>query len=267
MTGPFDLTGRSAVVTGGNGGIGLGIARALGRAGAAVTIWARDEAKTQAAVAELTGAGIDAVGLTCDVTDEDQVAEATQATRGRLGALDIHVANAGGAVSRVPVVELDVAAWEQGLRLNLTAAFLCFRAAARVMIERASGGALVAVSSEAAVEAAPRMASYAAGKAGLGGLVRTLAVELAPHRIRCNVLVPGWTENHRLHQETAPPALVKETLAAIPAGRWGTPEDLGAAAVYLADPALAYHTGAQLAVDGGYSVIPPYLAARAAITP
>jgi NAD(P)-dependent dehydrogenase (short-subunit alcohol dehydrogenase family) len=260
---PFDLSGRVAVVTGGNGGIGLGIARALGGAGAAVALWARDGAKTEAAVAGMEGEGLRAVGVSCDVTDETSVEAATAETVDRLGAIDVLVANAGGGSGNTDVIDLDLAAWEAVVRTNLTGAFLCFRSAARAMVARGEGGALVAVSSEAASEAAPRKASYAASKAGLGGLVRSLAVELAPHRIRCNVLVPGWTENHRMHQRTSPPDLVVETVAAIPAGRWGTPDDLGLAAVYLADPSLAYHTGAQLVVDGGYSLIPPYLAARA----
>ena len=267
MTPTFDLSGLAAVVTGGNGGIGLGIASALGRAGAAVALWGRDEGKTDAAVSALDAEAIRAVGVGCDVTSEADVAAATRSTVDRLGRLDIMVANAGGGSGNRAVVDLELDAWQRVLTTNLTGAFLCFRAAARAMIAAGVGGALVAVSSEAATEAAPNKASYAAAKAGLGGLVRTLAVELAPHRIRCNVLVPGWTENHTMHQQSSPPDLVTETVASIPAGRWGTPDDLGAAAVYLADPTLSYHTGAQLVVDGGYSLIPPYLAARAARQP
>jgi NAD(P)-dependent dehydrogenase (short-subunit alcohol dehydrogenase family) len=261
---PFDLTGRTAVVTGGNGGIGFGISRALGRAGAAVAIWARDQDKTKAALAALEDEGIRAVGVVCDVAKEADIHNAISATMDQLGRVDIMVSNAGGGSGNADVVDSSLDEWERVLRTNLTGAFLCFRAAARTMIARGEGGALIAVSSEAATEAAPKKASYAAAKAGLGGLVRSLAVELAPHRIRCNVLMPGWTNNHRMHQDESPPELVTETVAAIPAGRWGTPDDLGTAAVYLADPTLAYHTGAQLVVDGGYSVIPPYLAARAA---
>jgi len=262
---PFDLTGRVAVVTGGNGGIGFGIASALAGAGAAVAIWARDEAKTAAAVGRLEDGAARVTGVRCDVGREDEVSQAAAVTVERLGGIDILVANAGGASRPAKVIDLDLEAWDQALRTNLTGAFLCFRAAARLMVGQGRGGALIAVSSEAGTEAAPRRASYAAAKAGLGGLVRSLAVELAPHRIRCNTLVPGWTENDTMHQATSPPEMVTETVAAIPAGRWGTPDDLGRAALYLADPTLAYHTGAQLVVDGGYSVIPPYLAAREAL--
>ncbi len=107
------------------------------------------------------------------------------------------------------------------------------------------------------------MHAYAAAKAGLGGLVRSIAAELAPHHIRCNLLVPGFTENERLQPGTIDGALDREVVASIPAGRWGTPADVGAAAVYLGDPSLPYHTGAEVVVDGAYSVMPPYLAVRA----
>jgi NAD(P)-dependent dehydrogenase (short-subunit alcohol dehydrogenase family) len=260
---PFDLTGRVAVVTGGNGGIGYGIASALGGAGASVALWARDEAKTDRAVRRLTEAGVTAIGLRCDVSLEDDVQRATLHTVERLGRLDISVANAGQG-QHTPLVETTSAEWRAGIDLNLTGAFLCFREAARHMLTVDQGGALIAVSSVASRHAAPMMHTYAAAKAGLSGLVRSLAAELAPHHIRCNVLIPGFTENERLTADTVASDFATEVVASVPAGRWGTPEDLGVAAVYLADPTLAYHTGAELVVDGGYSTMPPYLAVRAA---
>lgn len=262
---PFDLTGRTAVVTGGNGGIGFGIARALAQAGANIAVWARDQTKTQAAVSELQRSGTRAAGFRCDVSSEPDVVAAAQETAAEFGSLDMMIANAGALPERAPVVDLETNAWEQSLRLNLTGTFLCFREAARIMIAGDVGGALVAISSEAATEAAPTIAPYAVAKAGIGGLVRTLAVELAPHRIRCNVLVPGWTENHSMSADTVDQELRRETIASIPAGRWGTPDDLGVAAVYLADPSLAYHTGSELVVDGGYAHLPSYRAVRTAL--
>jgi NAD(P)-dependent dehydrogenase (short-subunit alcohol dehydrogenase family) len=132
------------------------------------------------------------------------------------------------------------------------------------MAARGEGGALIAVSSVASRHAAPLMHGYAAAKAGISGLVRSVAAELAPRGIRANVLIPGFTENERLHPDTVSAEYDTEVVSSIPAGRWGTPDDIGAAAVYLADPALAYHTGAEVVVDGAYSIMPPYLAVRAA---
>jgi NAD(P)-dependent dehydrogenase (short-subunit alcohol dehydrogenase family) len=258
----FDLTGRVAVVTGGNGGIGFGIASALGVAGASVSVWGRDEQKTERAVARLADRGITAAGLRCDVSEEDDVARCTRETVERFGRLDISVANAG-AGSHVPFLDTTLAQWRKGLDTNLTGAFLCFREAARQMVEAGEGGSLIAVSSVASRHAAPMMAGYATAKAALGGLVRSLAAELAPNRIRCNVLIPGFTENERLQADTVPTEFDIEVVSSVPAGRWGTPDDLGQAALYLADPQLSYHTGGEVIVDGAYSIMPPYLAVRA----
>jgi NAD(P)-dependent dehydrogenase (short-subunit alcohol dehydrogenase family) len=255
------LAGTVAVVTGGNRGIGLGIARALGRAGAQVSLWARDEQQNAIAVGELVADGIDASSVGCDVTDEESIARAMARTLSDWGRIDSCVANAGGGAHH-PLLETTLATWEQGIRLNLTAVFLTFRAAGRALVEAGRGGALVAVSSCAAVHAAPAMADYAAAKAGLGGLVRSAAVELAPHGIRVNVLMPGFTENSRLRSDTVPDSMRVETLASIPVGRWGTPDDLGRGAVFLCDPSFAFHTGTELRVDGGYSIVAPYLAVR-----
>jgi NAD(P)-dependent dehydrogenase (short-subunit alcohol dehydrogenase family) len=260
---PFDLSGKVAVVTGGNGGIGFGIASALGHAGATVAVWGRDEAKTARAVERLGNEGIIAIGARCDVADEGEVLRATEETVQQLGRLDICVANAGMGL-HVPFLESTLAEWNGGLATNLTGAFLCFREAARHMAARGEGGALIAVSSVASRHAAPLMHGYAAAKAGLGGLVRSIAAELAPLGIRANVLIPGFTENERLHPDTVTAEYDTEVVSSIPAGRWGTPDDIGAAAVYLADPSLGYHTGADVVVDGAYSIMPPYLAVRAA---
>jgi hypothetical protein len=197
----FDLSGKVAVVTGGNGGIGFGIACALGHAGATVAVWGRDEAKTARAVERLGGDGISATGLRCDVADEGEVQRATAETVERLGRLDISVANAGGAL-HVPFLDSTLEGWNGDLATNLTGVFLCFREAARHMAARGEGGALIAVSSVASRHAAPLMHGYGAAKAGIGGLVRSIAAELAPLGIRANVLIPGFTENERLRPDT-----------------------------------------------------------------
>jgi NAD(P)-dependent dehydrogenase (short-subunit alcohol dehydrogenase family) len=258
---PYDLSGRVAVVTGGSGGIGLGIAEALAAAGARVRIWARGAERAAAAVSELVERGLAVDGAQCDVTDEASVVENLHAVVRDLGHLDIMVANAGRGV-RQPLLDTTRADWEDVLAVNLTGPFLCFREAARHMIAASVGGSLVALGSIAAIHAAPTMHHYASAKAGLSGLVRALAVELAPFCIRCNLLIPGWTDNLSRTSRSADEPLLAETLASIPAGRWGRPDDLGAAAVYLADPRLSYHTGASVVVDGAYSILPPYLAVR-----
>lgn len=258
----FDLGGLRAAVSGGNGGIGLGIAKALGAAGAAVAVWGRDGDKTAAAVSELVGEGVEAVGVHCDVAEEEDVRRSVAETVAGLGGLEICVANAGQS-GHVRLVETTTETWEGLLRTNLTGTFLCFREAARHMLDAGRPGALVAVSSVASRHAGPLMHHYAASKAGVNALVRSVAVELAPHRIRCNALIPGFTQNARLTRDGIPPEMNAEVVPSIPARRWGTPADVGAAAVYLCDPSLSYHTGAELVVDGAYSVMPPYLAVRA----
>ena len=260
------MNGRVAVVTGGSDGIGFGIARALGRAGATVAVWARRPDRSADAVAELRAEGIVAEAFRCDVGREADVDTAAAATIARFGRIDVCVANAGGGGRQHALVELPLEDWDRIVGVNLTGAFLCFRACVRDMATRDDGGALVAVSSAAAVHTSPGLSAYAAAKAGLGGLVRSLATELAPLGIRANILQPGWTENSRMSVDRIDDAVAIETLASIPAGRWGTPDDLGTAALYLADPTLRYHTGAVLAVDGGYSIMAPYLAVRQART-
>ncbi|HMG44235.1 MAG TPA: SDR family oxidoreductase [Acidimicrobiales bacterium] len=259
----FDLDGRVAVVTGGSAGIGLGIARTLGAAGATVAIWARDEDRLARATESLTQDGIATVPARCDVTVEDDVERAMETTIGAAGPPDVLVANAGLQSTRVPFVDTSVELWERSLRGNLTSAFICFRAAARQMIARGSGGSLIAVSSAAALQASPLIHQYAAAKAGLHALVRAVAHELAPAGIRCNALVPGFTESERLVAADLTDQKRAVSLASIPAGRFGLPEDLGMAALYLADPALRYQTGGMLVVDGGLSTMAAHNAAAA----
>ena len=259
-----ELEGLVAVVTGGNRGIGLGIARSLGSAGAAVSLWARDAARNEAALEELTAEGFTVQAVTCDVTDEQSVVEAAAQTMQRFGRIDACVANAGGGGHR-PFLETSLRSWERGIAINLTGAFLTFRETAKLMVAGEHAGALVAVSSCAAVHASPEMHDYAAAKAGLGGLVRSVAAELGPFGIRANVLMPGFTSNSTMSPETVPESMVIETLASISAGRWNTPDDIGRAAVFLCDPTFSVHTGTELRVEGGYSNIAPYLAVRQAM--
>jgi len=255
------LDGLVAVVTGANSGIGFGIAAALGDAGARVAVWSRRDKRNQSACERLRAAGVDAEPMRCDVADEAQVEEAMAATLAHFGRVDVMIANAGIGTS-ARFIDLSLDDWNRVIGTDLTGVFLCFRAAAREMCRANSGGALVAVASLAALQAQPDMAHYAAAKAGLLGLVRSVAAELAPVRIRCNALTPGFTDTDGLSFDAASDQLRLETLSAIPAGRWATSAELGAAACFLADPRLTVHTGDSLVVDGGNVALPGYLAVR-----
>ena len=249
----FDLSGRVAVVTGGNGGIGLGIARGLASAGAAIAVWARDAAKNEAAVKELEALGVRALALPCDVSDERQVADALERTVAALGRIDVGVANAGGS-ALTEFLETSLEDWRKLTRVDLDGVFLTVRELARHRVARGGGGKLIAISSIGEIFGMPRQEAYAASKGGLGALVRSLAVELARHDIQVNAVQPGWIVTDAtkplLEWKRFNDTIVHRT----PARRWGTPDDVAGACVYLASAAARFHTGDTLRVDGGYSV-------------
>lgn len=249
---PFDLNGHVALVTGGNGGIGFGIAEGLVAAGASVAIWGRDPEKTDRAVEKLREAGARAIGVTCDVSDEASVADAFAQTVEALGGVDSCFANAGVGGKPRKFAEMSLAEWREVMSVNLDGTFLTFRECVRQMIERGVGGSLVATSSLTAIEAAPRSEHYAASKAGVIALVRSLAVELARHGIRANALMPGWIETEMSAPLLGSEAATKHILPRVPARRWGRPADLAGAAVYLASTASSYHSGDVLVLDGAY---------------
>ena len=256
---PFDLTGKVALVTGGNGGIGLGMATALAEAGADVAIWGTNEAKNAAARAELEATGRRILALRCDVAEEAQVEAAFAETLRVLGRVDGCFANAGVSGGRSgPFLDRTKEEWDRVLRVNLTGAFLTFRAAARHMVERARagdpGGVLVGTASTAAVEGAARNEHYGASKGGMVSMIRALAVELARHGIRANSILPGWIETEMTARSTADEKFRGNVLPRIPMRRWGQGEDFGGIAVYLMSRASAYHTGDTLVIDGGYTL-------------
>jgi NAD(P)-dependent dehydrogenase (short-subunit alcohol dehydrogenase family) len=254
------LAGRVVVVTGGNGGIGLGLARGVGAAGAAVSIWGRNEAKNAAAAEELRARGARAEAVVCDVSDEAAVAAAFAATVDALGPVDALFANAGVPGDMCPFTDLTYAKWRSVLSVNLDGTFFCLREAARHMVEQGRGGALVGVSSITSFYGAAQKEAYGVSKAGIEALMRALAVELAPHRIRANTLLPGWTDTDLLGPgagfiDARNHDLVKKyTIRRTPAGRWGSLDDFASAAAFLADPTATFHTGDRLVIDGGYTV-------------
>ncbi len=253
---PFDLTGRTAVVTGGNGGIGLGMARALLAAGASVSIWGSNAAKTERAHAELADQCGDARRVhhaVCDVGDEAQVGGAFAASVAALGHVDACFANAGVSGKGSPMVEMTLDEFRRVQRVNVEGVFLTFRAAARHMIERGQGGSLVATASTAAVEGAARNSHYGASKGAVTSYVRALAVELARHKIRVNSILPGWIVTEMTERSVGNPKFADAVMPRIPARRWGTIDDFGGIAIYLASSASGYATGEQFLIDGGYT--------------
>ena len=250
MYGPFDLTGRCAVVTGGNGGIGYGMAEALIASGARVAIWGSNPEKTANAKASL---GANAVAFVCDVSNEEAVEKAFADSVAALGRVDACFANAGVSSKPTPLVEMTLAEFRRVQQVNVEGVFLTFRAAARHMTAHGKGGALVATASTAAIEGAARNSHYGASKGAVTSLVRALAVELARHRIRVNSILPGWIETEMTARAFGDERFGKAVLPRIPARRWGNWNDFGGIAVYLASDASAYHTGEQFVIDGGYT--------------
>jgi len=256
MYAPFDLTGHGAVVTGGNGGIGLGMARALLAAGARVAIWGSNAEKTERARGQLAGECGDPARLfafTCDVGDEAQVERTFAASATALGRVDSCFANAGVSSKGSMLTEMSLDEFRRVQRINVEGVFLTFRAAARHMAAHGQGGSLVATASTAAVEGAARNSHYGASKGAVTSFVRALAVELARHKIRVNSILPGWIVTEMTEKSVGNEKFAAAVLPRIPARRWGQPDDFGGIAVFLASAASAYTTGEQFLIDGGYT--------------
>jgi 2-dehydro-3-deoxy-D-gluconate 5-dehydrogenase len=248
----FDLTGRVAVVTGGNGGIGLGMARGLAAAGASVVVAGRDAGKNEAAVAELLGLSARALAVAGDVAREEDCRALVRTAVERLGRLDILVNNAGINIRKPPeAYSLDE--WRLILETNLTSAFVCSHAAYPAMRE-AGGGKIVMTGSMTSVFGLPFAAPYAATKGGIVQLAKALATAWAKDNIQVNAVLPGYIDTALTKRGRAEiPGLEERVTARTPAGRWGVPEDFAGVAVFLASRASDFVTGASIPVDGGYS--------------
>ena len=250
---PFDLTGKVAIVTGGNGGIGLGMARGLAEAGAAIAVVGRNEAKSAAAVAELKQGGATAIAVAADVTDKDAVAAMASRVAAELGRIDILINNAGINI-RKPPHALDIAEWNSVIQTNLTSAFLCSQAVYPAM-KAAGGGKIINIGSMMSIFGASFAPAYAASKGGIVQLTKATAVAWATDNIQVNSVLPGWidtdlTKGARREVQ----GLHERVLGRTPAGRWGDPKDFAGIAVFLASPASDFVTGTAIPVDGGFSV-------------
>lgn len=249
-----DLTGHVALVTGGNSGIGRGMARGLHDAGAAVAIWGTNADRNDDAVAELgADGGAPVAAFTVDVGDEAAVAAGVKATLERFGQIDSCFANAGVPGRPSPIDAMTTAEWRRVMSVNLDGQFFTVRAVAGHMKDRKTGS-IVFTSSVSMTDGLPYSIHYAAAKAGLAAMARGLAVELARDGIRVNAIVPGWTVAAMTEDLLASPAAEAKILPRIPLRRWGTPDDFSALAVWLASPGSGYFTGQTVVMDGGYTV-------------
>jgi 2-deoxy-D-gluconate 3-dehydrogenase len=249
----FDLAGRVAIVTGGNGGIGLGMARGLAQAGAAVVLAGRNTDKSTGAVKELEALGAKAAMVKVDVTSEASCREMVQKTVDRFGRLDILVNNAGTNIRKQPQ-EYTLDEYRTVLDTNLTSAFACSQAAYPHMV-RAGGGKIINIGSMMSIFGASFTAPYAASKGGIVQLSKALATAWAKDNIQVNAVLPGWIDTDLTRQARQQVAgLHERVLARTPAGRWGTPDDHAGIAIFLASPASDFVTGTAIPVDGGYSV-------------
>ncbi|WP_374443641.1 SDR family NAD(P)-dependent oxidoreductase [Stella sp.] len=249
----FDLTGRVAVVTGGNGGIGLGMAGGLAEAGAAVVVAGRNAEKNAAAVQSLAAKGAKATAIAVDVCDEASVKALMAEAERAMGRIDILVNNAGINIRKRPE-QYTLAEWSQVIETNLTSAFLCSHAVHPAM-KRAGGGKIINIGSMMSIFGAPFTSAYAASKGGIVQFSRALATAWAVDNIQVNAVLPGWIDTaltRRAREDV--PGLNERVLARTPAGRWGTPDDHAGIAVFLASAASDFVTGTAIPVDGGYSV-------------
>jgi hypothetical protein len=254
----FDLTGRVAVVTGGNGGIGLGIAQALALSGCNVSIWGRNAEKNQAALATMAGGPGKVEARVCDVTSSASVNDAMKATLDAFGRVDGCFANAGiGGGGRRAFIERTEEEWRTVFATNLDGVFHVFQSVARHMTERANDGdkfgRLVATSSLASLFGTARNEHYAATKAALNALCRALGVELARYGVTANAILPGWIKSDMTAKLMADDKFVGNVMPRIPMRRFGEPSDFGGIAVYLMSTASSYHTADCFVIDGGYT--------------
>ena len=248
----FDLTGRVAVVTGGNGGIGRGIALGLAEAGAAVAVWGRNDEKNQRVLSELKAIGVRSMALMVDMTNRAGLEPAVNKVESELGSVSILVNNAGIASLSGGVMNEKPEDWDCVIETQLNSVFLLSKLAARSMIRQKSGK-IINIASMYSFFGSGLVPSYSAAKGAIVQLTKSMAIEFAPHNIQVNAIAPGWIETDMTAPVRTTP-MNDEILARTPAGRWGQPEEVAGAAVYLASRASDFVTGETIRVDGGYAI-------------
>ncbi len=256
--GLFDLSGKVALVTGGNGGIGLGMAKGLAAQGAAVVIWGNKPEKNARALEILRALSGEVRCAQVDVGDEAAVAAGVAAVVEEFGRIDVAIANAGMNIPRKDMFDISVEDFRKVQDINVHGVFFTLREAARHMIARGEtggrGGSLVSIASTAAVHGAARNEHYGATKGAVVALTRAMAVELGPKAIRVNAILPGWTRSDLTERVQGWDKFNDAVVARAPVGRWGEGDDFSAIAAYLASDASSFHTGDAIVIDGGYTV-------------
>lgn len=252
--GLFDLSGKVALVTGGNGGIGLGMAKGLAAQGASVVIWGNKAEKNERALDMLRAFGGEVRCAQVDVADEAAVATGVAAIVAEFGRIDVAIANAGIGIARKDMFDISLDDFRRIQDINVHGVFFTLREAARHMIARDEGGSLVSVASTASIHGAARNEHYGATKGAVVSLTRAMAVELGSTGIRVNTVLPGWTRSDLTEKLQGWEKFNNAVIARTPVGRWGEGEDFSAIAAYLASDASRFHTGDAIVIDGGYTI-------------
>lgn len=254
---PFDLTGKVALVTGGNGGIGFGMVEALAQAGADVVIWGSNPDKNAAAQEKLKATGVRVLAQRVDVSSKAAVDAGMAEAVEKMGRIDTVIANAGIGIKGKAFVDIPEEDYRKILSVNLDGVFFTFQAACRHMVERANngdaGGSLVAISSLSAISGAARNEHYASTKGALLPMVKAIAVEHARYGVRANAVLPGWIATEMTAKSQESDVFNSKVISRVPMRRWGDPSDFGGIAVYFASDASRFHTGDQVLIDGGYA--------------
>lgn len=255
---PFDLSGKAALVTGGNGGIGLGMAEGLAAAGAKVVVWGLNPEKNAVAAETLKAHGGEVLVQRVDVGDENAVVAGVAQAIEVMGRLDFVAANAGVGGGAASFAEFTTEQWRRVTTINLDAVMWTFREACKHMVERAKagdpGGSLLVTSSTSAIDGAPRNQAYAATKGAVIAMIRGIAVEYARYGVRANAVLPGWIRSDMTARLQGWEKFNQQVIGRVPMRRWGEPEDFSGIAVYLASDAARFHTGDSFVIDGGYTI-------------